>query len=56
MTPRQFTKAVKDIVAEAGGDYEKCHSLTDSLMETTLIELGYHKGVDLIRITTRFCA
>ena len=63
MTPKQFVSAVKKAkkISEyrIGGikmDWERFHSLTDELMESLLIELGYEDGVEMIRKGTRWYA
>jgi hypothetical protein len=48
ITPEQFKNEMQNIIVEFGNDTEVLHARIDSLMESTLEELGYGEGVKLI--------
>lgn len=56
LTPEDFEETMLFISANFGDDKERVHKYMDSLMEDTLIALGYEKGVEIFKRTPKWYA
>jgi hypothetical protein len=56
MSPKEFTKKMKEIAKKYEGDEEAVHAKMDELMCDTLTKLGYGDGVDIFIETDKWYA
>lgn len=56
ITPEEFDEEVDRIKKEYGGDTESVHAELDTLMEKTLKQFGFEKGIEKIENTDRWYA